>query len=734
MNCTNIWFKTDNNIKIQMYITRDRYLYVKCEIIGETYNQIPYKIHKDPLQNKCTQIKDISKEFKIGDYYVEITQDGYKLKDENKNLVYISEIEIEYDKNGAFIAIESEWDRVGLVQQLKEKRTYYNCNKLFGMGESNNNLELKNKSFKMYHTADLGNQELMYIPFYFSKTGHATYINANGNDTIDFIQQDDTNIMTIYSTNQLYFDYYLYHRDTPKDVVSTFYSFAKANSLIPKWVFGYIQSKFGYESEDEIYDLLNKIEHYDVPVSAIVIDLHWYKVMGDLDWNLERFPHYREMYEKLKSKNIKMMTITQPFFAKDSKNYEEFDKNDVFAKRIKETPVPQTMVWGDWWCRDSLYGSVINPIAKSTQKLLGKKYIEMKQKGLDGFWLDLGEPENVPPQTYFNQYTEEEFHQYFSHEWIKILYSEIQKAFPNERLFFLSRCGFTGTARYNVSIWSGDSSATFTNLKNQIMIGVNSGLSGYSYWGSDAGGFLSQLKLPEEELYIRWLQFACFTPVFRTHGKKTPREPWCFGGNTTKLMVDLIKLRNNLIPYIYSSSYQTYKDGIPIMRPMFFENCDDENVWSIDDQYYFGDSLLVAPVVKRLSEEKKKQVYLPKGTWYDFYTLKPIKTKGYNLIDMTLEKIPVYIKEGGIVMMDDKLVITQSSSENHWIWYIDDGETNDYLNGKYEAIKIQLKNNILTFYNVKEEKNINIVYACKDGNIIKVNNFLINKGETSVNL
>lgn len=727
MNNT-INFITDNNINIEIYLTTDNYLRVKCAVANENYCQNQFKIHKEP---KDINIID-GRKFVVGSFTVIKESEGYTLLDKKSVPIYTSKIEVILDKNGTFVPIETKWDRVGLVQELCEIRTYHGKYKFLGMGEACDTLLLNNSQFKLYHVADLGNQEKMYIPFYFTNAGYAVYYNANGNDEFKFL--DNTSTATVqYNTKQLYFDCYMYTENTPKKVVGRFYEFSNACSILPKWTFGYIQSKFGYQTEQEIYDLLEQIDKYKMPVSAIVIDLHWYKRMGDLDWNMDKFPHHKELCAELKKRDIKLLTISQPYFTNNCKNYQEFNENGIFAMRTKEVTKPITMVWGDWWCRDDLFGSIINPIAPKADKLIGEKYIQLKEKGMDGFWLDLGEPENVPPQTFFNNYSEEEFHLHFAHQWIKIIHDSVSRAYPNERMFILSRCGYTGTAGYNVAIWSGDSSSTFTNLKKQILLGINSGITGYSYWGSDAGGFLSQLKLPDEEVYIRWMQFACFTPMFRTHGKKTPREPWCYGGSTTDICLDLVNLRFNLLPYIYSSAYITYKNGTPIMRGLYMENPNDDTSWNVCDEYYFGDNLLVAPVFNSIKQSKTRNVYLPYGLWYDFYSLQPVQ--GGNIsVELSIDKIPVYIKEGSITVTEKELIVTQSTKDNNaeCIWYIDDGETNEYLSGNYEEIKMRVIKNVLTIKNIKHPKNVNIKYVQTDGTILVKKDVLLNIGSTEI--
>ena len=726
-----VFFKTSNGIKIEAYLTTDNYLRIKCSVDGEKIEENPFKIQKEPAE---IAINDSGKKIKIENFTIVKNSNGYTLLDSSETSIYKAEIEIVFDKNGKFIPIETEWDRVGYVQELHEKRTYFGKYRFMGMGEASDTPTLNNSEFTLYHMADLGNQAKIYIPFYFTDKGYAVYYNANGNDSFSFKDEKETATVT-YKTKQLYFDCYMFNETTPKKVVSRFYEFSGSKSLMPRWTYGYIQSKFGYQTEEEIYDLLQKIDEHNIRVSAIVIDLHWYKRMGDLNWNRDRFPHYEEMCKELKKRNIKLLTISQPFFTNNSKNYKELDEKDVFAKRTKEVTKPQTLVWGDWWCRDDLYGSVINPIAPNAEKVLGKMYVEMKEKGIDGFWLDLGEPENVPPQAFFNNYSEEEFHLHFANEWIKLISSAVSKAYPDYRMFVLSRCGYTGTAGYNVSIWSGDSSSTFTNLRKQMHIGMNSGITGYSCWGSDAGGFLSQLKLPDEELYTRWMQFACFTPMFRTHGKKTPREPWCFEGHTTDICVGLVELRNNLVPYIYSNSYRTYTDGVPLMRPLYLEHPEDEICWNRNDEYYFGDNLLVAPVFNSMKESKTRKVYLPKGLWYDFFTLKPVKG-GEIEVEISIDNIPVYIKEGSVTVTEKEIIVTQSTKQNNdeCIWYIDDGETNDYLNGNCEVITMKLTGNSLKMNNVKETKTVDFKFVKTDGTVKEFKNITLHTGDNTIYL
>lgn len=722
-------FITDGGVEIQFFNTEDNYLRVICSVVAEKHKEMPYKIIKAPFG----EIEYIDDKVKVGNFFVKQEAEGYILYDSNQNPIYRSVVEIVMDISGKFVAIETPYDRVGSVQELWETRTYFDKYKFMGMGEAAYTLLLNNNSYTLCHYADLGNQAYVYIPFYFTNEGHGFYYNANTNDVFDFKDTDEGETVT-YKTKELYFDYYAYKEDTPKETVSRFYDFSASRSLMPKWTYGYFQSKFGYKTEEEVYELIEKIDEYKLPVSAIVIDLHWYKRMGDLDWNREAFPHYEQMHEDLKKRGIKLITISQPYFTCNSKNFKEFEENGLFVIRNKEVTEIQTLVWGDWWCGNDLYGSIINPIAPKAQEILGKKYVELMQKGIDGFWLDLGEPENVPLQAFYGEYQNETFSLYFGREWIKIVHKAVSEAYPNYRPFILARCGFTGAPGYQTAIWSGDCSSNFINFRRQILLAINSGITGFSNWGSDSGGFLSQFKLPDEELYIRWNQFSCFSPMFRTHGKKTPREPWAFSEKTSKIAMDLIWLRKKLLPYIYSAAYETYRKGIPMMRGLYLEHPEDEHSYTINDEYYFGDNMLVAPVLESAKVSPVKEVYLPEGLWYDFKTLKPFKSGTYS-VELELDYMPVYLKAGSVIPLENEIIVTQSENavNDVCVWYDDDGETNDYLKGDYEEISLQLADNKLLVNNVKNEKSVQVKYAKLDGTTI-TKDVVLNPGNNTIEL
>ncbi len=644
----------------------------------------PFFIKK---KTRLLPVGQVENKWKIGPYLVQPDEKGFTLYREGKIL-----FSSEFVQDGQIFRE---------VKRCRDKELFY------GVGQGADRFVLSRYKVSVFQQARYGNRACLTIPFFFTSGGDAFYHDAFCPDQLSFRNRASGEMF--YRTREKVIQYYYYHEPDPKTLVSRFYHFSRSASLLPKWAFGYIQSKYGYKNEKEVYEIADTFKKYDIPVSAIVLDLQWFKHMGDLAYDKENWPAPLKMDRYLEDRGIKLITISEPFYTVDSKNYAQFDANGLFGKN-KEG---KTFTWNDWWCFDSTHGAIVNPIAPKARELLGQKYIDMVNWGIDAFWTDLGEPEGTSPDLYFNQFKEKEFHNYYNREWSRLIHDAVLERFPDRRVFILSRSGFTGSSRYGVSVWSGDCMSSFLGLDLQITLGLNAGLTGFSYWGSDVGGFESGKKIPEKELFIRWMQFGTFTPVFRAHGAMSAREPWIHGKEALKIIKNFIETRYRLLPYIYSTAYQTYKQGLPMMRPLFMEHPRDPhpNVTEYASQYYFGDSLLVVPVTSPIAESPETDVYLPKGQWYDFYSHQPIKA-GEHSIKSELEKIPVFIKAGAIIPIKEKdkhiLLLAPTKKESTFTWYDDDGITNGYKKGKFEAITIHLQKNKLTLTNVKTKKELHL--------------------------
>ena len=649
---------------VKIFFTPCENGYLKIEALGKKYSA--------PAQSLELKIPTVNETFTTNgnelvwkDYKIVKNDEGYELYYKD-TLRYTSTF---YYEDG----------------EIEEERYYNDVDAYYGMGQIHKSVNLAGKRAIIYHEPNYGDQTYLYVPFYITKSKDTVYVNANGYDKLKFPRDKEDPVVCGSGTGRI--ESYYKVDDSFKSAVSGFYKISGESAMLPKWVFGFTQSKYSYETTDEVINLVERFKKENIPLSAVVLDLAWFNKMGDLDWNKEKFPDPKALDDYLESNNIKLITISEPFFATDSLCYDEFRKAGIFADDENGKPV----LWNDWWCvNGSKEGAIINPLHPKAEKLLGDKYIKMVESGIDSFWTDLGEPEKCPPAATFSGISETFFHNYFNREWSKIIMSAVTKQYPDRRFFLLSRSGYTGSKSYAVSNWSGDVPATFDGLKQQIAEGLSSGLSGFPYWGSDVGGFTPDFSDPE--LMTRWYQFGAFTPVYRAHGTDS-REPWVAGEKNLPIIRNYINYHYQLLPYTYSLSREMCRDGLPLMRSMFIEY-EDAPAKFLDKQYFFGANILVCPITNSLNFKKEIEVFLPDGNWYSWDNMKLYNGGTYTL-PAKMEDIPVFVKEGSITPLDyngkSALLLTPAENINgSFIFYDDDGISNNHKKGEYTEVKYEL--------------------------------------------
>lgn len=649
---------------VKIFFTPCENGYLKIEALGKKYSA--------PAQSLELKIPTVNETFTANgneliwkDYKIIKNDEGYELYYKD-TLRYTSTF---YYEDG----------------EIEEERYYNDVDAYYGMGQIHKSVNLAGKRAIIYHEPNYGDQTYLYVPFYITKSKDTVYVNANGYDKLKFPRDKEDPVVCGSGTGRI--ESYYKVDDSFKSAVSGFYKISGESAMLPKWVFGFTQSKYSYETTDEVINLVERFKKENIPLSAVVLDLAWFNKMGDLDWNKEKFPDPKALDDYLESNNIKLITISEPFFATDSLCYDEFRKAGIFADDENGKPV----LWNDWWCvNGSKEGAIINPLHPKAEKLLGDKYIKMVESGIDSFWTDLGEPERCPPAATFSGISETFFHNYFNREWSKIIMSAVTKQYPDRRFFLLSRSGYTGSKSYAVSNWSGDVPATFDGLKQQIAEGLSSGLSGFPYWGSDVGGFTPDFSDPE--LMTRWYQFGAFTPVYRAHGTDS-REPWVAGEKNLPIIRNYINYHYQLLPYTYSLSREMCRDGLPLMRSMFIEY-EDAPAKFLDKQYFFGANILVCPITNSLNFKKEIEIFLPDGNWYSWDNMKLYNGGTYTL-PAKMEDIPVFVKEGSITPLDynekSALLLTPAENVNgNFIFYDDDGISNNHKKGEYTEVKYEL--------------------------------------------
>ncbi len=441
-------------------------------------------------------------------------------------------------------------------------------------------------------------------------------------------------------------DMYIWRGGSPRELLAGYYYLTGFPLLPPKWAFGYLQSKNRYRSQEEVLQILDGFKKRSIPIEALIIDWLWFKDFGDLFWDERFFPRPVKMIDDLHKEKIRLMLAFHPFVDRESRLFEKFNNKGILNK------VPE----GGRYTFDFSHTDAPDIWQDSISSLL--------DQGLDGYWADMGEPEEHLPGTISADGDRLITHNQYSLLWAKTFFDGHCKNSENnkERVFQLHRSGTIGIHRYGTSIWSGDISSKWEVFAEQTKVGLGMCASGFPFWCTDIGGFFSGITGYDgyygsqefsPELYIRWFQYGTFCPVFRCHGTRPANEPWSFGNETEKILRKFIELRYRIAPYIMNAVYTTCEEGVPLMRPLFFDYPDDQEAVNCDDQFIFGSSMMVVPVTKK--GERKKTLYLPSGGWYDFWSGKRYTGAAYITISTPLDRIPVFIKAGAIIPVREGL-------------------------------------------------------------------------------
>ena len=519
--------------------------------------------------------------------------------------------------------------------------------------------------------------------------------NAAGRDQVDISKGRDARLST--TTGLL--DLYLWSEPDPAALVARWYRLSGAQSLLPRWAYGFLQSRYGYRNDAEVRATVGRFRREGLPLSGLVLDLYWFKRMGDLAWDREAFPDPAGLAAWLRGQGVHLVTISEPFFTRDSQTFGPLKEAKGLARNDQGEPV----LWQDWWdFNKGMGGGVVDPLAPGAARVLQGRYAKLAAEGVDGFWIDLGEPERVPAEARFGPYSERAFHNSFNLEWARLVRKGFEAGRPGQRPFLLSRSGTVGIAGLGVSTWSGDVPSSWKGLQEQLPLGLSASLSGLPFWGSDVGGFITRGgALPDPELFLRWHQFGAFTPVYRAHGAGA-REPWIHGDAVQAQVKAVLERRQLLLPYIYSSAFQVWSEGRPMMRPLFFLDPADPSLRGYASAFLFGDSILVAPVTHPLSQGAIQTLRLPKGGWYDAFTLERLEGGRELQVPLSLDHFPLFYREGAILPVDlgagqEGLILLPGPSPTTFTVFSDDGETEAYRQGAGERLLVSLDARGLSF-------------------------------------
>lgn len=518
---------------------------------------------------------------------------------------------------------------------------------LYGMGQYQNDcLDLKGSVLDLAQK----NKQIS-IPFLISSKGYGFIWNNPSVGRADF-SMTHTSFSAIYAKQ---IDYFIFDEGSPADLVRRYSDLTGKSPMMPTFATGLWQSKLRYSSQEELLSVAREYKKRNLPISVIVADyFHWPR-SGDWKFDPKLWPDPIGMVRELDSMGIKLLVSVWPTVEPASENYPIMLRKNYLIHT--EEGVNLSMAY-----RGGLtYVDVTNPDAREFMwEKIKKNYYD---NGIRMFWLDEAEPDIDPPDYENIRYSIGnglEMSSIYPFNFAQSLY-EGQKHAGQKDIINLIRCAWIGSQRFGTVLWSGDIFGSFKTLRMQLKAGLNISLCGFPWWTTDIGGFYFSKDTQEQfhDLMIRWFQFGTFCPIMRMHGDRPPRraipgaivgsggpnEVWSYGEDAYNIMSRYLQVREQLKPYILRNMEISSNEGIPMMRPLFFDFPDDQVTYGIEDQYMFGKDLLVAPVLEYMAKTRK--VYLPAGaSWTDALTGKVYKGGQTLEYKVTIDNIPVFCKNG----------------------------------------------------------------------------------------
>ena len=484
------------------------------------------------------------------------------------------------------------------------------------------------------------------------------------------------------------FDIFVIAETDPQAVMGQYANLTGYPEMAPLWSFGYQQSHRTLGPPEEILREAKIFREKKMPCDAMIYlgtefcPNGWNTRNGEFSWNAKAFPDPPRAIEALHADNFKVV----PHIAVEGRR---------FLGTIKDPCLNPTQPPGrtpdDHWPDDrqvSCYWPAHNALLDA---------------GVDGWWPDQGDDYDAPSRLARN----------------RMYFEGTQVYRPNQRVYALHRNGYAGMQRYASFLWSGDVQSTWETLKTHVAVAINTGLSGIPFWGTDIGGFVPTQEYTGE-LFVRWFQFAAFNPLFRSHGRDWRLHlPWGWtkgkigyqetpGYNPDPRELDnpaiepickkYLELRYQMMPYLYSAIKETCETGLPVIRALWLHYPDDSNAVARGDEFLYGRHILVAPVAEKGATSRS--LYLPRGTWYDFWTRERIEGGREITRNVDLETIPLFIHAGAILPLGPVKQYVEEEVEGPlalWVhpgangsysMYEDDGKTFNYRNGEFMRIQM----------------------------------------------
>ena len=565
---------------------------------------------------------------------------------------------------------------------------------------------------------------------------------------------DDTNGMTFTSEAGGGVDYYFMYGGSADGVIAQMRHLSGDVPMFPLWTYGFWQSKERYKTAAETEGIVDKYRELQVPLDGIIQDWQYWGsnyLWNAMDFLTEEYADGQKMIDDVHQKNAHFMISIWASFGPKTKAYRQLDEKGLL---FDFATWPQSGL--TFWPPRMDYPSgvrVYDAFSPEARSIYWQNLKNLFDKGVDGWWMDSTDPDFFDPTEADYDHkagnsTWRALRNAFPLETVRGVYQAQRKESEQKRVFIMTRSAFAGQQHYGSNMWSGDVASSWDMLRKQVPAGLSYSLTGNPNFNTDIGGFFcgsyntkgsgSAPQNPQyQELYVRWMQYGLFCPIFRSHGADAPREIWQFGQKGEPVydaIEKMIRLRYRLIPYLYSTAWQVTSNNGSYLRPLFSDFAADKRVWDMADEFMFGRSILAAPIVEaQYTEEQiiqedamtgwdKKEVrsegsksaevdwaatktatkYLPKGArWYDFWTGKAYQGGQTVTLQTALDRVPMFVRAGSILPLapemqyvgekawDQLEIRIYPGADGSFLLYEDEGDNYQYEKGAYATIAFQ---------------------------------------------
>ncbi len=504
-------------------------------------------------------------------------------------------------------------------------------------------------------------------------------------------------------------DYYYILGDTVQNVCQAYGQLTGTTPLPPRRYLGFQQSRYSYESEAEVLAVAETMREHKIPCDVIYLDIHYMEGFKVFTVDRNRFPRFREMVSRLKELGFAVVVIVNPG-VKVEEQYQVYLEGLKHGYYITQPDGKEFI--GEVWPKPAVFPDFLRADVRNWWADLHRELIDA---GVDGIWNDMNEPSNfTTPSGTLPEVAEHhtdrgekichaEAHNLYGLYQTMATRKALEKLQPDRRHFVLTRAAYAGSQRH-AALWTGDNSSVWEHLEISIPMILNLGLSGLIFSGADVGGYRGDCNA---ELMIRWTQLGAFLPFFRNHSEidTARQEPWQYDEETLAIIREYIRLRYRLLTCYYSLFRESFLYGRPLVRPLFYQHQDDPETYHINDQFLLGRGLMVCPVTR--PGIRKRQVYLPSGDWYDFWSGDRYSGEAYINAAAPLNRLPLFVRAGTILPLEKtgEYVTANQAAEKIELncycgtagscrLYFDDGISNEHLQGCYSEVEVSMSDQL----------------------------------------